>query len=33
MNIVRPAHTARNPKTGEPVQVPEKIVLKFKAAR
>jgi len=31
MNIVRPA--ARNLKTGEPVQVPEKIVLKFKAAR
>jgi nucleoid DNA-binding protein len=28
----KPAHTARNPKTGETVDVPEKRVLKFKAA-
>lgn len=28
---VRPARTARNPRTGEPVDVPEKVVVKFKA--
>ena len=28
---VRSAHTARNPKTGEPVQVPRKKVVRFRA--
>jgi len=29
----RPARTARNPKTGEPVAVPEKYVVKFKPSK
>ncbi len=31
--ILRPAHTARNPATGESVDVPEKTVLRFKASK
>lgn len=31
--VTRKARTARNPKTGEAVQVPEKTVLAFKAAK
>ncbi|MBK8442897.1 MAG: HU family DNA-binding protein [Sphingobacteriales bacterium] len=30
---IRPARTARNPKTGEAVQVPEKKQVKFKVAK
>jgi DNA-binding protein HU-beta len=29
----KPAHTGRNPLTGESIEVPEKRVLKFKAAK
>jgi DNA-binding protein HU-beta len=29
----KPAHTGRNPLTGESIEVPEKRVLKFKASR
>jgi nucleoid DNA-binding protein len=32
-HVVRPAHTARNPRTGETVDVPEKTVLTFKASK
>jgi DNA-binding protein HU-beta len=32
-HVVKPAHEARNPITGEPVQVPEKVVLKFKSSK
>lgn len=32
-HVVRAARTSRNPKTGEPIQVPEKTVLTFKASR
>jgi nucleoid DNA-binding protein len=31
--VIREAHKARNPKTGEVVDVPEKTVLKFKASK
>lgn len=30
--VLREAHTARNPQSGEPVEVPEKYVPKFKAS-
>ncbi len=30
--VVRPARTGRNPKTGEPIQIAEKVSVKFKAA-
>lgn len=29
----KPAHTSRNPRTGEPIQVPETTKLNFKAAK
>lgn len=29
-SVVRAARTARNPKTGDPIEVPEKVVPKFK---
>ena len=32
-HVVRAARTARNPKTGEIIQVPEKQVLTFKASK
>jgi DNA-binding protein HU-beta len=32
-HVVRPAHEARNPSTGETIRVPEKTVLKFKASK
>jgi len=31
--VKRAARTARNPKTGEPVEVPEKMAPKFKASK
>lgn len=32
-HVVKPAHKARNPITGKPVQVAKKTVLKFKASK
>ena len=31
--VTRAARTARNPRTGEPVDVPEKVAVKFKPAK
>jgi DNA-binding protein HU-beta len=32
-HVHKPAHTARNPKTGESIEVPAKTHLKFKASK
>lgn len=31
--VIVPARTARNPRTGEPLQIPEKVKLTFKASK
>ena len=32
MTSIRKAHTARNPKTNEPVEVPDRTIISFKAS-